>query len=159
MDQIQPSGMLSLTPVTTYIHWKDWCWSSNTLAAWHEEPTHWKRPWCWDRLKAGGEGVHRWLGGITNSMDMNWSKLREMVKDREAWRSVVCGVRKSRTWLSDWTMTAQPRESSWSRGQGRPHHSLPSPCLCQDYFLYPPRRDGHFPGSLAPPLPWKGDMG
>jgi len=39
---------------TLNIHWKDWCWSwsSNTLAPWHEEPTHWKRPWCWERLKA-----------------------------------------------------------------------------------------------------------
>ena len=33
------------------IHWKDWCWSwdSNTLATWCKEPTHWKRPWCWER--------------------------------------------------------------------------------------------------------------
>ena len=39
-------------------HWKDWCWSwnSNTLATWWEELTHLKRPWCWERLKAGGEG-------------------------------------------------------------------------------------------------------
>ena len=43
------------------IHWKDWCWSwnSNTLATWWEELTHWKRPWCWERLKAGGEGDDR----------------------------------------------------------------------------------------------------
>ena len=39
------------------IHWKDWCWnwSSNTLATWCEESIHWKRPWCWERLKAKGE--------------------------------------------------------------------------------------------------------
>ena len=39
------------------IHWKDWCWSwsSNTLATWCKELTHLKRPWCWERLKAGGE--------------------------------------------------------------------------------------------------------
>ena len=36
------------------IHWKDWCWSSNTLATWCKELTHWKRPWCWERLKAKG---------------------------------------------------------------------------------------------------------
>ena len=35
------------------IHWKDWGWSSSTLATWCEELTHWKRPWCWNRLKAG----------------------------------------------------------------------------------------------------------
>ena len=40
------------------IHWKNWCWSwiSNILATWCTEMTHWKRLWCWERLKAGGEG-------------------------------------------------------------------------------------------------------
>ena len=41
------------------IHWKDRCWSSNTLATWCEEPTQWKWPWCWERLKAGREGDDR----------------------------------------------------------------------------------------------------
>ena len=41
--------------------WKDWCWSgnSNILATWCEELTPWKRPWCWERLKAEGEGDNR----------------------------------------------------------------------------------------------------
>ena len=45
----------------------------------------------------------RWSDGIINTMDMNWSKLREIVKDRKAWRAAVHRVEKSRTGLSDWT--------------------------------------------------------
>ena len=57
------------------IHWKDWCWSwnSDTLDTWCEELSHWKRPWCWERLKAGGEGHDRgWDGGMVSLTWWTW---------------------------------------------------------------------------------------
>ena len=54
---------------TLNIHWKDWSWNSNTLATWCKELTHWKRPWWWERLRAGGEGDDRgwddWVASLT----------------------------------------------------------------------------------------------
>ena len=57
------------------IHWKDWYWSwnSKTLATWCEELTHLKRPWCWERLRAGGEREDRgWEGWMASPTQWTW---------------------------------------------------------------------------------------
>ena len=80
---------------TLNIHWKDWCWSSNTLC---EELTHWERYLMLGKVEAkGGGGCRVCFDSITYSMDMNLSKLWETVEDRGCWHAAVA---ESQTWLS-----------------------------------------------------------
>ena len=70
-DPTSPSSRRSVLSV----HWKDWCWSwnSNTLATWWEELTHLKRPWCWEKLGAGGEGDDKgWDGWMASPTQWTW---------------------------------------------------------------------------------------
>ena len=73
------------------VHWKDWCWSwnSNTLATWCEEMTHFKRPWCWERLRAGGEADDRgWDGWMASLTQWTWV----WVDSRSWWWTGTHGV-------------------------------------------------------------------
>ena len=108
---------VNLRKSTLNIHWKDWCWSwsSNTLAT-SCEVTHWKRPWWWARLKAGGEGDDRGIAGwMSSHMDMSLRKLWELVKDRKAWCAAIHGVAKSWTEWLNWTELILWKDWCWSR--------------------------------------------
>ena len=70
-DPTSPSWRRSFLSV----HWKDWCWiwNSNTLATWCKELTDLKRPWCRERLRAGGEGDDRgWDGWMASPTQWTW---------------------------------------------------------------------------------------
>ena len=84
-----------------------WSWSSNTLATWYKEPTHWKRPWCWKSLKSGSKGDDRgWMVEWHHRLNGHeFEQTLEMVKDREAWRTAIHWVTKRWTQVSKWTTT------------------------------------------------------
>ena len=67
-------------------------WSSNTLATWCKELIHWKRPWCWERLKAGGAGDDRGWGGWMTSLTQ-WTWVR--ASSGRWWRTGKPGVLQS----------------------------------------------------------------
>ena len=72
-----------------------------------EEPAHWKRPWCWERSKAGEGDDRGWDGWMASPTWRTWVWASSKVKDREAWHAAVHRVAKSQTRLSDWTTKIQ----------------------------------------------------
>jgi len=97
-DQISESSRKSVLN----IHWEHWCWSwnSNTLATWCEELTHWKRPWCWERLKVEGEGDDRgWDGWMASPTQWTWV----CISSGSWWWTGKPGVLQSMGLQRDWT--------------------------------------------------------
>ena len=101
------------------IHWKDWCWSwnSNTLATWCEELTHLKKPWCWERLKVGGEvddqGWDDWMALSTRwtwvwigSRSWRWTGRPGVLQSllqrvRHDWNELNWLIQKNTCWEKD----------------------------------------------------------
>ena len=104
----------------TNIHWC-WSWNSNALATWCEEPTHWKRPWCWERLKTEGEddnnGRDGWMASLTQ-----WSWI--WANSRRWWRTGKPGVLQ--------TMGSQRVGHDWETEQKQQICTCPSPSFSID---------------------------
>ena len=86
----------------------------NTLTTWYEELTHWKRPWCWERLKAGGEGGNRgWDGWMASPTQWTWV----WVGSRSWWwrGSLLCWSPWGRK-ESDTTEWLKIYRGEWDRG-------------------------------------------
>ena len=101
-----------------YIHWKDscWSWSSKTLATWCEELTHWKRLWCWESLKAKGEGGEDEMVGWHHQL--NGHEREQTAGDSEGQRSLQStglqrvghdlGLKNNNTWVSSMSSSFMP---------------------------------------------------
>ena len=121
---IQKTKIMASSPITWWqidgetmeihsnIHLKDQCWSwnSNTLATWYEEPTHWKRLWCWERLKTGGrEGdIRGWDCWMASPTWWTW----DWASSRCWWCTGKPGVVQS-MWL-------QSRQLAWTHNTYKP---------------------------------------
>ena len=97
------------------IHWKDWCWSwsSNTLVTWCKEPTHWKRPRCWERLRAE-EGDNRgWDGWMASLTQWTWVWANSGRQWRKGRLGVLPFMRSPRVWHY-WGLKNQPTKPALS---------------------------------------------
>ena len=93
---------------TLNIHWKDRCWSSssNNLATWCEEVTHWKRPWCWEKLRAGGGATEDEM--VRYHHQLSGHEFEQTQGDSEGQESLAC----CSPWSSKESNTSEQLNSS-----------------------------------------------
>ena len=118
------------------IHWKDWYWSwnSNILATWFKEQTHWKRPWCWEKLKAG-EGHYRgwdgWMASPTPQPRQHIKKQRHyFTKEGPSSQSYVFSNSHVWMWELDYKESWAPK--NWCFWTVVLEKTLKSPLDCKE---------------------------
>ena len=141
-DPTSPSQRRSVLGV----HWKDWCWSwnSNTLATSCEKLTHWKRPWCWEGLGAGGEGDDRgWDGWMASPTWWTWV----WVNSRSWWQTRRPGMlqsTESQRVVHDWAteldflkcwVLSQLLHGSFTKFHGNDVFMLEKVHICKKYTI------------------------
>ena len=115
-DPTSPSRKRSILS----IHWKDWCrsWDSNTLATWCKELTHLKRPWCWERLRAGEGDDGGWDGWMVSPTQWTWVSV-----DSGSWwwtgRAGILQFMSSQRIRHDWATELNWYTSWWTEDPGR----------------------------------------
>ena len=121
--EIQPVHLKEISPGCSL---EDWCWSwnSNTLATSSEELTHWKRPWCWERLGAGEEGDDRgWDGWMASRTRWMWV----WVNSGSWWWTGRPGMLQfmgSQSVGHDWVTEPNWTKYCWRTSSERLHHQL-----------------------------------
>ena len=116
-DSTSPSWRKS----TLNIYWKDccWSWSSITLVTWCEEPTQWKRPQCWKRLRAEGAGHdRRWDGWVASSTQWTWV----WANSRSWWWTQKPGMLQStglqkvrQDWATEHWKSCREKQINWKK--------------------------------------------
>ena len=126
------------------VHWKDWCWSwnFNTLATWCEELTHLKRPWCWERLRAGRKGDDRgWDGWMASPTQWTWVWVDSEIwwwTGRPGMRRFLGSQRVGHDWVTELNWT-EGVEKNWphfsNENISRPPRSINLRSVNQYYSL------------------------
>ena len=132
-DPTSPSWRRSVLGV----HWKDWCWSwnPNTLATWCEQLTHLKNPWCWERLRAGGEGDNRgWDGWMVSPIQWTWVWVYSGSWWRTGRPSRLQSMRLQRVG-HDWTTKLKYLAISFLENKIYTLNKFWSPIQCSSYVL------------------------
>ena len=109
-----------------------WIWSSRSVATWCKGPTHWKRPWCWERLKAVGEGDGRgWDGWMASWLNRHEFE-QTPIKDRETWFTAVArGHKVGHNWA-----TEQRNEVGTQKDRSRDRKGLCRLAILQSLVCY-----------------------